>query len=186
MQAFGGGFIKGHPQDVLVGNGGYESGQGSRSGPCWCDGAGVIKNEFGRFDDVKEKRERRDNDYRCEASAWFLSPDAAQGYWAAGRIWGGGLFIRNKVCFWVDLGTGNLDYKNQTDTFGKTSRSYLYRFSPNDHFASRYEHFPTPGDNTVIGSEISDDGRRVYLLIRNVWNVGGFDPRPVISVYAVE
>ena len=87
MQAFGGGFVKGAGGAYLIGNGGYESGQGSRSGPCWMQADGTVVNEFPVFDGPKLDRERRPANYSCAASTWFVPPDGAVGYWFAGRVW---------------------------------------------------------------------------------------------------
>lgn len=183
MQAFGGGFVKG-VGSYLLGNGGYESGQGSRSGPCWMDAAGTVVNEFPVFDCPKADREKRPSNYSCAASTWFVPPDGSVGYWFAGRVWGGGLVLGGKACFWADHGTGPCDYQNQNDTFGNTSQTYLYRYGAGQHFGT-YAAFATPGSNPVVGSEINAAGDRVYLLVRDAWSDNGFDPSPLLCCYAV-
>jgi hypothetical protein len=181
-QAFGGGFIKGHPTDILVGCGGYESGQGSRSGPCWMKLDGTVLNEFGDFSGPKLEREKRTNNYSCPNDGWFVPPDGSIGYWFAGRIWGGGLYLGGKVCFWVDQGTGPINYSYQTETFGNTSARYLCKYGDGEHFGT-YEPFPYA---TVAGSEISPDGSKVYLLLRDAWMTnGGWDPAPVLACFNV-
>jgi len=183
MQGFGGGFVKGGLA-LLAGCGGYESGQESRCGPCWTDLSGNVVNEFPVFDAAKDLREKRPNNYSCSPSQWFVPPDGEVGYWFAGRVWGGGLVLGGKVCFWVDQGVGTADYSYQNDTFTAQSRTYLYRYGPGEHFGS-YAEFATPGNNPVVGQEISPDGSKVYLLVRNAWMINPYDPGPLLCCYDV-
>jgi hypothetical protein len=183
MQAFGGGFVKGHPDGVLLGCGGYESGQGSRSGPCWMTLGGTVVNEFPVFDAPKELREKRPNNYSCAASQWFVPPDGSVGYWFAGEVVGGGLVVGGKACFWSLQGTGYCGYELQSPGFGTGTKQYLYRYGPGEHFGSHSE-FATPGGGPVIGQEISADSTRVYLLVREAWS-DGWDPMPAVACYEV-
>ena len=176
-QAFGGGFVKGGAQ-VMPGCGGYESGQGCRSGPCWMQMDGTIVNEFPSFNAAKELREKRGANYTPDnPDAWFVPPDDDVGYWFAGRVWGGGLVINGTTCFFVDQGTGPVGYSYQNDTFSATPERMLYKYD--GHFGT-WEPFP---HKTVSGSDIN--GNLVYLLLRDAWVLGGYDPCPVLACFQV-
>lgn len=178
MQAFGGGFIKGGPQP-LIGCGGYESGQGCRSGPCWMDLAGNIINEFPDFAAYAPDREKRDTNYSTPSQdpyQWFTGPTGGVGYWCDGRIWGGGLIINGFTCFFAELGLGLCRYEGGGPVHHGGDARYIYKYAPGEHFGT-WEPFAY---SVPIGQDIN--GSYVYLLIDRVWS----DARPAIAVFEIQ
>jgi hypothetical protein len=151
-RTYGGGFCDIPPPystklggSLGIGQGGYESGQGSTAGPTFA----VAKMpsltdasiecvpllQFGDFG-TKDKslRERRPPDY--SASLWNMPlPDGDVGYWQCDRVYSMVWVDAEKTHGLVYLtlqGCGPLDYARQSETFGETQKRRLYVYDPED------------------------------------------------------
>ncbi len=184
-QAFGGGFVKGHPKTMFLGCGGYESGQGSVSGPTLATmGGKVLIGQPNHGTREFEKRERRPPTYWPvnHTDNWIaLKPRNGVGRWACDRVHAGGIWHARGVAYWALLGIGELDYKRQNETFAARTETWLYTYDPrtyDDVKFNKWEH------GHVHGHDVAPDGR-VYLLIRKAWGPGRHRVHSVIKVFEI-
>jgi hypothetical protein len=182
------GFVKRGPGlDPFIGGGGYESGQGTSSGPALATLGGQVIIQYGWPGDPGpnleywNQRAPRDPNYSntigfsnlADATAGYPGDSwvgwlprtingELQGRWASDRIYGGGLVLSQGVTFWAWMGTGVLDYRTQTYTFAydAMNRTYEYRYTPQGQFVS-YQARPDLG--VITGQEIGPDGK-TYLV----------------------
>lgn len=184
-QAFGGGFVKGKPGTILLGCGGYESGQGSVAGPTLAtlDGKVLIgQANHGTLDFAR--RELRPATYwpANHVDGWIaLEPREGVGRWACDRVHAGGIWRPRGVAYWALLGIGDIDYARQNETFAATTETWLYTYDPQRYDRvefTKWEH------GHVHGHEVGPDGR-VYLLIRNAWASGVARTDSVIKVFEI-
>jgi hypothetical protein len=172
------GFVKRGPGvDPFIGGGGYESGQGTASGPSLATLDGQVLLEYGwpgtpgaNLEHWNERAPREPN-YSVLRDDWIgWQPRTVngelQGRWASDRIYGGGLALPDGIYYWPWMACqGNaypLDYAYQTYTFAydPDNRTYEYRYTPEGQFAS-YRQLPDLG--VITGQELGPDGR-IYLL----------------------
>lgn len=182
------GFVKRGPgQEPYAGCGGYESGQGSCSGPTFGTLAGEARLTWGWPLDPNtgwSGREEREPNYFPEGhvDSWVAwEPRNGQGRWACDRIYGGGLVLPEGVCFWPWMGTGELKYSLQSETFAppELNRTYRYRYDEATGARLGREEIDQP---KVSGQELDAQGR-VYLCKTNVWQSGSYQVDPAIFVY---
>jgi len=167
--AFGGGFIKGF-SETLIGCGGYESGQGAVYGPtCAKEDGTILLNQAGLGANWDERTPRPAN-YSVEEDTWIgLSPRGGEGRWASDKVYGGGVWLENGLCYWPLLGTGLLAYKHQSEVFsiGEAKESWLYTYDPNTFARDSVAFEPWP-HGKVNGHEVDSTGL-VYLLTSDAW-----------------
>jgi len=184
-QAFGGGFVKGKPGTILLGCGGYESGQGSVSGPTLAtiEGKTLIRQaNHGTME--FEKRELRPPTYwpAKDVDGWIaLKPRNDVGRWACDRVHAGGIWHPRGVAYWALLGIGDIDYARQNETFAASNETWLYTYDPKTY---RSVEFKKWDHGHVHGHEVAEDGR-VYLLIRNAWRSGVARVDSVVKVFTI-
>ena len=183
--AYGGGFIKGKPNTMLIGCGGYESGQGSAAGPTLATPEGkVLIGQKNHGTMTFEQRELRPPNYwpKARKDGWIaLVPRDGVGRWACDRVHGGGIWHPRGVCYWALLGIDELDYARQNETFGASNETWLYAYD-----AQTYDkvEFNLWKHGHVIGHEVGPDGL-VYLLVRNAWKSSMYRVDPVIKVFEI-
>jgi hypothetical protein len=187
------GFIKGGTQ-LLIGAGGYESGQGSCSGPTLADlnGNVLINHEWPSSPEGENwnKRAPREPNYYPvnHTDGWVaweprVVNGVLEGRWASDRVYGGGLVLPEGICYWCIMGTEDLDYARQSETFGADNKNkvYKYIYDKNTYELLRWEECPDL--NGVTGQEIGPDGK-IYLCDRNAWRGNSpYQVDPVIKVY---
>lgn len=182
-QEFGGGFVKGKPDTILLGCGGYESGQGSVSGPTLAtlDGKALIRQA--NHGTMKfEKRELRPPTYwpTKHVDGWIaLEPRDGIGRWACDRVHAGGIWHPRGIAYWALLGIGDLDYARQNETFAASNETWLYTYDPKTYGGVEFKKWD---HGHAHGHEVAEDGR-VYLLIRNAWRSGMARVDSVIKVF---
>ena len=184
-QEFGGGFVKGKPGEILLGCGGYESGQGSVSGPTLAtlDGKPLIRQaNHGTME--FEKRELRPPTYwpAKHVDGWLaLEPRDGVGKWACDRVHAGGIWHPRGIAYWALLGIGDLDYARQNETFAARNETWLYTYDPKTYDGVEFKKWD---HGHVHGHEVAEDGR-VYLLIRNAWRSGMAQVDSVIKIFEI-
>jgi hypothetical protein len=184
-QEFGGGFVKGMPNEVLLGCGGYESGQGSVAGPTLAtiDGNPLIRQvPFSSKDFAR--RELRPPSYWPikHHDAWYaLEPRGGVGRWASDRVHAGGIWHARGIAFWALLGIGEIDYTRQTQTFAPTTETWLYTYDP---WTLSGVEFHKWDFGHVHGHEVDSSGR-VYLLVRNAWASGVEQVDSAIKIFEI-
>ena len=179
------GFVKRGPGlDPLIGGGGYESGQGSQSGPSLATLSGQRLIEYqwpglpGSNLEYWNQRAPRDTNYRPSDHgivrdywvAWLPRTinGTLQGRWASDMVFGGGLALPDGIVYWPLMGTGDLDYAFQIPTFGKTMQTYEYRYDANTYQFRDFAQMQDIGMFPVKGQELGPDGK-VYLSVINPW-----------------
>jgi hypothetical protein len=198
------GFVKRGPGlDPLLGAGGYESGQGSQSGPSLATLSGQRLIEYqwpgmpGSNLEYWNQRAPRDTNYypsdhgdTTRTDYWVAwNPRTVngqlQGRWASDYVFGGGLALSDGITYWPWQGTGPLDYVNQNPTFafdGKTQTSQ-YRYDANTYQFISFAKLQDTGRFPVKGQELGPDGK-VYLSVINPWWDSGQNMTDVaIKVY---
>ena len=163
-----GGFVKRGPnQDPLIGCGGYESGQGSSSGPSlgtlqgqqlirygWPSSPGTV-GANGVPANWNQRAPREPN-YSVVKSGTNILEDSwvgwnprtingvLEGRWASDRIYSGGLVLPEGITYWAWVGTGKLDYALQSLTFAPSNlnKTYAYRYDPATYQLIDYRHCP--------------------------------------------
>ena len=184
-QEFGGGFVKGKPDTILLGCGGYESGQGSVSGPTLAtiDGKALIRQaNHGTME--FEKRELRPPTYwpAKRVDGWLaLQPRDGIGRWACDRVHAGGIWHPRGIAYWALLGIGDLDYARQNETFAARNETWLYTYDPKTYGGVEFKKWD---HGHVHGHDVAEDGR-VYLLVRNAWRSGMARVDSVIKVFEI-
>lgn len=183
------GFVKRGPGvDPFLGGGCYQSGQGSASGNTAATLGGEVMLTWGwpamptTAADWNARQPRPAN-YSVKADSWVgWNPRNGEGRWASDRVYGGGLVLPEGVTYWCRLGTGDLDYARQSETFGATEsdRTYAFRFDPRTWALKGWEE-TTLGQ--IGGQEIDAQGR-VYLCERDAWTSARWKADPVLKVFA--
>ena len=183
--AFGGGFVKGKPGAMLLGCGGYESGQGSVAGPTLATMDGrILIGQKSHGTMAFEQRELRPTNYwpKAHKNGWTaLEPKDGVGRWACDRIHGGGIWHPRGVCYWALLGTGDIDYARQNETFGAATETWLYTYDPQTYDKVEFNIWK---HGHVHGQEAGPDGR-IYLLVRNVWQSAEYQTDSAIKVFEI-
>jgi len=179
------GFVKRGPGlDPLIGGGGYESGQGSQSGPSLATLSGQRLIEYqwpgmpGANLEFWNQRAPRETNYRPSDHgtvqdywvAWLPRTinGTLQGRWASDMVFGGGLALPDGITYWPWMGTGDLDYAFQIPTFGQTTQTYQYRYDANNYQFKDFARMQDIGTYPVKGQELGPDGK-VYLSVINPW-----------------
>lgn len=177
------GFVK-SPTGWELGCGGYESGQGTSSGPTLATVAGVPL--IGSYDSTSwETRCPREPNYYPHdgVDSWACyAPRNGEGRWASDKIMGGGIRHSTGIYYWPLMGIGAIDYGLQNECFSLERKTYMYRYDPATYQLIGWQEFPI---KKVAGQEISPDGRYVYLMCTEEWG-GGPNTSPVLRVYEVE
>jgi len=186
-----GGFVKSSGGKFPeVGGGGYESGQGSAFGPTLArlDGTRLIHHDMSGKWDTREKREP--NYYPVERKdGWTaLEPRTfngkKEGRWACDRIYGGGIRLPTGIYYWPQMGVGDIDYKRQNRTFAATDITYEYRYHPETYKLLSWK--PLPDVGSIVGQEVSPDGKLLYLNEAFAWQSGIYKADPVLRVYDIK
>lgn len=167
------GFVKRLGQDPMLGGGGYESGQGSASGPTLASLAGQVLVDYA-FAGTWDQRAPRDPDYWPigHKDDWYaLDPanhgDGTQGRWASDRVYGGGLWLPAGVAYWPYMGTGQIDYALQNTTFSQTTKTTKYVYNP----ATWQPTWSQTAFGPILGQDFGPNGE-VVLCQGNAWNSG--------------
>ena len=183
--AFGGGFVKGKPDTMLIGCGGYESGQGSVAGPTLATPEGkVLIRQPNHGTMAFEQREHRPANYwpKGHKDGWIaLEPRDGVGRWASDRLQGGGIWNARGICYWALLGIGEIDYARQNETFGASNQTWLYTYDARTYEQVEFNQWK---HGHVIGQEVGPDGL-VYLLVRDAWQSAEYRVDPVIKVFEI-
>lgn len=171
------GFVKRGPGlDPFIGGGGYDSGQGTRSGPSLATLDGQILLEYGwpghPGDNLEHWNERapREPNYSVKTDDWVgwqprIINGELQGRWASDRIYAGGLAIGDQVLYWPWMAAQGdaypLDYAYQTYTFAADgdNRTYEYTYTAQGQFVSYQRRFEL---GVIAGQELGPDGL-IYL-----------------------
>ena len=166
-QAFSGFVKRGPGLDPFIGCGGYESGQGTQSGPSLATLAGQRLISYGwpgepgaNLEHWNERAPRAPN-YRPLAGFANLADKTPgvpgdswvgwtprvvngqlQGRWASDMIFAGGLVLPEGITYWPWMGIGDLDYRWQTYTFALVRHTYAYRYDPRTFQLLGYEAQP--------------------------------------------
>lgn len=186
--AFGGGFVKGKA-DMLLGCGGYESGQGAVYGPTLAKlDSTILLNQPSLNEGTWENRTPRPPNYFVEPGepSWLgMNPRNGEGRWCSDRVYGGGLWLDRGLCYWPILGTGSLAYKYQTEMFsiGENKEGWFYTYDPTSLAKSsvKFEKWP---HGQVNGCEVGPDGL-VYLHTRNEW-ASYYKVDPAVKIFKVK
>lgn len=190
------GFIKRGPgQDPYLGGGGYESGQGSSSGPSLATLAGDVKIRYGwpgmpgAHLEFWNQRAPREPNYSAanHTDSWVAWEPRTingvlEGRWACDVIMGGGLELPEGVTYWPWMGTGDLHYARQRPTFAAqgAEATYAYRYDRTTFQLlgyTKHQHL-----RQVAGQELGPDGR-VYLSELYAWQSGSYLADPVVTVF---
>lgn len=192
------GFVK-SAGGLELGGGGYESGQGSSSGPSLAKLDGTALIQYG-WPSLPSDSPAAWNE-RCprEPNYWYIghtdnwvaweprpnSSGVVEGRWASDRIYGGGIRHSTGIYFWPWMGTGELNYALQTSTFAldKDNRTYLYRYDPTTYKLSGWKLRDFTGP--ILGQEISPDGQTLYLTEGSQWASGLYKVDHILRVYGV-
>lgn len=180
------GFVK-SATGFELGCGGYESGQGAACGPTLAglDGTAKIAHPWSLTWEGREKREP--NYYPVNhIDSWLaLEPRNGEGRWACDRIYGGGIRLASGVYYWCWMGTGDINYDRQNETFAADglNKTYQYRYDPVTHQLLGWKEIP--GLLKVAGQDISPDGQRIYLSEVFGWSGGMYKVDPVLRIYGV-
>jgi hypothetical protein len=182
------GFVKRGPGlDPYLGSGGYESGQGTRSGPSLATLQGQSLIEYGWPGSPGplvsgkpanwDQRAPRDPNYYPvgHVDSWVAWEPRTingvlEGRWACDRIQSGGLVLPEGITYWAWQGTGDLDYARQNSTFADTPNHQVsaYCYDPSTFKLISYGRQPELGIYPVLGQELGPDGK-VYLLHGHSW-----------------
>ncbi len=191
------GFVKRGPgQEPYLGCGGYESGQGTSSGPTLATLQGQVLIQYGwppdpgpALEHWNERCPREPNYYPVGHvdgwSAWEprTIDGQLQGRWASDRVQGGGLCLPEGVCYWPWQGTGEINYANQTYTFAPDAMNRTRKYT---YDKSTYQLIGWEGSDRhewVCGQELDAQGR-VYLCRSNVWHGNSpYQVDPAVFVY---
>lgn len=196
-----------------IGQGGYESGQSSATGPTL---AAAYRNTDLMLDCVSllnftwgaaaAGRESRPPDY----SEFFWGPNPTdvnadgvlEGYWAADRVYGGPCWIETDTChgllYFTIQGCGPLNYQLQNDVFSTDRKSRVYIYHPKDIAAvasgtkkadqirgSYFEYTLPFAGKEINGAHFDPVEKKLYLLQR--WGYGDFrESYPILMVYQVQ
>jgi hypothetical protein len=81
------------------------------------------------------------------------------------------------------MGTGDLNYARQTETFApiELNEVHVYRYNPTTFAFSGYEKMGQRAP--VKGQELDAEGR-VYLNVYGAWASGTYQTDPALMVYA--
>lgn len=205
-QAFSGFIKRGPGQDPLIGGGGYESGQGTVSGPTLATLAGQVLTTYewlnspGPNLEFWNTRAPREPNYEPTIVDSIVDPTpepgdswmgwtprtvngVLQGRWASDRVYAGGLALAEGITYWAWMGTGVLDYRIQTYTFAPdgANRTYEYHYSPQGQFLN-YVARPDLSWQPIVGQELGPDGR-VYLAQGSQWQSASYPVDVAIKVY---
>jgi hypothetical protein len=195
------GFVKRGPGlDPYVGGGGYESGQGTASGPSLADlnGNEIIRYRWpwypGENLEFWNQRAPREPNYTVggeQNDTWVgweprVVNGVLEGRWASDRIYGGGLLLGGVVTYWPWMATGTdpLSYSYQTYTFAPNdgyNRTYEYSYTPQGAFLG-YAARPEFDWRPVVGQELGPDGR-IYLAQSYQWASGFYEADVAIKVF---
>lgn len=178
------GFVKRGPDlDPLIGCGGYDSGQGTVSGPTLATIDGQVLRTYGwpaqpgpNLEHWNERAPREPNYWvKGHTDSWVgweprVVNGVLEGRWASDAIFGGGLVLPEGVTYWPIMGLGELDYALQSLCFvpwGQT-RTYEYRYDASTHQFVSYRQMPELGNAPIKGQELGPDGK-VYLAQEGAW-----------------
>jgi hypothetical protein len=195
MPGYGGGFVKGWHSEWLIGCGGYESGQGSRSGPTLAtSNSQVLMSKATHGTMNWNEREKRPPNYRVgkyvnnvfvHEDEWIgLNPRNGEGRWCSDMVYGGGLWHPRGLCYWALLGVGNLAYTHQSEAFAinDAKECWLYTYDPNNFNDVQFSRW---SGGIIHGQHVGPDGL-VYLLERDAWISGMYKVDSVIKVYRIK
>ena len=204
-----GGFVKSAGKFPMLGGGGYESGQGSAFGPTlgsfkpgdvegYYDGTTLIDYPWAGNLDFSKRAPRFPN-YQpvTTGDTWVaLHPrdvngdGVNEGCWASDIIKSGGIAHATGIYYWACLGTGLIDYKYQSTCLAKSFMNVMYRYDPVTYKLLSHTEWPggtVDGDpQAIIGSDISPDGKYLYLMQANQWKGGLYKVDSVLRVYAIK
>ena len=191
------GFVKRGPGlEPYVGCGGYESGQGSCSGPTVATLSGQRLLEYGWPGlpganlEYWNQRAPRDTNYSIATDDWVAwNPRTVngqlEGRWASDRIYGGGLALPEGITYWPSMGTGELKYSMQSATFApyERNRTYEYQYHSSTFQLIGFWARPDLGASPIGGQELGPDGK-VYLAHTDQWNNGhSYTTEVALKVY---
>jgi len=179
------GFVKRGPGlDPYLGSGGYESGQGTQSGPSLASLSGQRLIEYGwpafpgaNLEYWNERAPREPNYFLTghvdDWVAWEprLINGVLEGRWASDHIFAGGLVLPEGIVYWPWMGTGEMNYGWQSyPSFSAPGmgRTYTYRYDPSTYQLIDYTQQPGFGIWGVAGQELGPDGK-IYLTHVNQW-----------------
>ncbi len=190
-----GGFVKTGSNTVpMVGAGGYESGQGTASGPSLgtMDGQQLIGYKWpalpGANLEFWNDRCPREPNYSLDGGgdswvAWQPRDlgHGLEGRWACDGVWGGGLLLPEGYCYWAWMGIGPLNYSWQSVNFAQVdmNRTYKYVYDKDTHELLGWEFVD---DKKVSGQELGPDGK-VYLNKADIWSSGLYKVDCALHVY---
>jgi hypothetical protein len=201
------GFVKPIPGPDLIswpyfGCGGYESGQGTCSGPTLGEYTGNVLLEYQWLDNPGSSLEHWDTraprlpDYNPGSDTWLgwmpkqIGPEI-QGRWASDWLYGGGVILPDgPLCYFPYQGTGVLKYDwnpphfdQRTITFAENewmNRSSLLAYDPDTFECVEFDRV-LDVRGPIRGQEIDPDGR--------LWLAEGYghgDAEVTIRIYQVE
>jgi hypothetical protein len=185
-QQYGGGFIKGHPDGLMLGCGGYVSGGHSFAGPTAANMDGTPLLSQVHFTDLDfDRREKR------PPTAWpkdgvdnfmALNPRDGVGAWGSDSVSGGGVWTDQGLLYWPNLSTGEGEYRDAAVRFTGGHVPWLYSYDPQSFQSPKWSEWP---HGVVIGSDIGPDGI-VYLLIREAFQVNPYLVVNAIAAFRIK
>jgi len=191
-QRFGGFVKRGAGLEPYVGCGGYQSGQGSCSGPTMAlmDGTVLISHEWpglpGENLENWNLRAPREPNYWPigHIDSWVsweprVVNGVLEGRWASDRVLSGGLVLPEGICYWCRMGVGETDYNNQLYTFTTDEKTYKYVYDKNTYQLIDW----TEVQLGRIGGQEIDNLGRVYLCETNAWKSGQYQVDCAVRVY---
>jgi hypothetical protein len=184
-QAFGGGFIKGHPTEWLIGAGGYMSGQGGVAGPTAATIGGktlITQINFGTL--IFDQREKRPPTLwpKGGKDTWqSMTPRNGVGAWGSDSVTAGGVWTNRGLCFWARLHTGEADYAGGGGKFSGPEETWLYTYDPHTYDGVQFHKWPY---GSVIGHEVGEDGT-LYLMMKEEHKENKFAIYPVIKAFQI-
>jgi hypothetical protein len=184
-QAYGNGFIKGHPTQWIAGCGGYSSGQSSVAGPTavTVDGEVLLQQINFNIIDFDKRMKRPPTAWPKSGVDDFIAfkPRDGVGAWGADGVDAGGLWLDRGVCYWPTLGTGEGDYGDAKVRFSGGWVPWLCTYGSDwkDPQWSEWTH------GRVNGHEVGPDGL-VYLLSTESYRMDQYSTVPTIKVFRVK
>jgi hypothetical protein len=184
-QAYGGGFIKGHQTDWIVGCGGYISGQGSVAGPTavTIDGQVLLGQVPSTNIDFNNREKRPPTAWPKGGVDNFIAfmPRDGVGAWGADGVIGGGLWTDRGVCYWPSVSTGEGEYRDAAVRFTEGWKPWLCTYDSDFKNIQWSEWL----HGSVDGQEIGPDGL-IYLLSANSYKLNQYATIPTIKVFRIK
>jgi hypothetical protein len=170
-QQYGGGFIKGHPDGLMLGCGGYLSGGSSFAGPTAAkmDGTPLLSQPHFTIVDFDSREKRPPTAWPQNGVDDYIAFNPRDGVsaWGADMVDGGGIWTDRGVLYWPSLGTGEGWYGNSRINFSEGWKTWLYSYDPESWDKPEWSQWDY---GKVVGCDVSGD--LLYVLIADAIRIG--------------